>query len=128
MKLRRNLMVSLFVVSLFNLLDSLIRKEVQSVRRFGSIAQSHRGRKRKWVEAGVENPNCGTKLERNQVHDNPRAFEDFGTIAEANYVSGSRSNITRSYIRDCYSNLTICVKKAFMYDHVSVIIYVSILN
>lgn len=120
-------MVSPLVVSLFNLLDSLIRKKVQSVRRFGSIAQSHRGRKRKWAKAGVENPNCGTKLERNQVHDNPRTFEDFGTIAEANYVSGSRSN-TRSYIRDCYSNLTICVKKAFMYDHVSVRWCNSILN
>lgn len=42
---------------------------------------------------GVENPNCGTKLERNQVHDNPRAFEDFGTIAEANYVSAMRLQI-----------------------------------
>ena len=35
----------------------------------------------------VENSNYPTKLPRNQVYGNPRAFEDFATILQANYVS-----------------------------------------
>lgn len=35
----------------------------------------------------MENPNCRTKLSRNQVLGNPRAFKYFGTIAKANYVA-----------------------------------------
>lgn len=35
----------------------------------------------------MENPNCRTKLSRNQVPGNPRAFKYFGTIAKANYVA-----------------------------------------
>jgi len=35
----------------------------------------------------MENPNCRTKLSRNQVPGNPRASKYFGTIAKANYVA-----------------------------------------
>lgn len=39
----------------------------------------------------AENPNCRTKLSRNQVPGNPRAFKYFGTIAKANYVADVRT-------------------------------------
>ncbi|KAG5335646.1 TRY1 protein, partial [Acromyrmex heyeri] len=39
----------------------------------------------------TENPNCRTKLSRNQVPGNPRAFKYFGTIAKANYVADVRT-------------------------------------
>jgi len=39
----------------------------------------------------TENPNCCTKLSRNQVPGNPRAFKYFGTIAKANYVADVRT-------------------------------------
>lgn len=39
----------------------------------------------------MENPNCCTKLSRNQVPGNPRAFKYFGTIAKANYVADVRT-------------------------------------
>lgn len=83
-------MVFLFVLFHFIQFIGQFNKEGSSVRRFGICTVSSRQE----AEVGrEENPNCGTKLECNQVHDNPRAFEDFDTIAEANYVSGSKSNI-----------------------------------
>lgn len=100
-----------FCFILFNLLDSLIRKEVlyDASEVLHSLIEAGNG------SGWRGNPNCGTKLECNQVHDNPRAFEDFDTIAEANYVSGSIQYITRSYVRDYYRNLT----RKFLYtDHV----------
>ena len=78
-------------VSLFNLLDSLIRKEefglydAEEVSRSGEACRLEEKRRPRGIR--VENPNCRTKLPRNQVYGNPRAFEDFATIVLANYVS-----------------------------------------
>lgn len=47
-------MVFLFVLFHFIQFIGQFNKEGSSVRRFGSIAQSHRGRKRKWVEGKIQ--------------------------------------------------------------------------
>lgn len=50
------------------------------------------GRRGGWGSWGTaENPNCRTKLSRNQVPGNPRAFKYFGTIAKANYAADVRT-------------------------------------
>lgn len=84
-----------------SILDNIVPKNAKSIFNSNTPLSTPQGKTRKLRrnERGskeedwrtTENPNCRTKLSRNQVPGNPRAFKYFGTIAKANYVADVRT-------------------------------------